>query len=208
MSSFEKSKLLQRYPVLVECQEQLEQSLAILKNSFEQGGKLLVMGNGGSSADAEHFCGELMKGFVAKRELSGELRKAYSLVDANIADNLQMGLPAFSLGVSHSLISAFANDLNWEYVYAQQVHVLAQPNDVVFGITTSGNSKNILAALKVAKAKGVKSIALTGKQTSACSEVAYCSIRAPMEKTHEIQELHLPIYHALAFELECHFYVK
>jgi D-sedoheptulose 7-phosphate isomerase len=208
MSLFNKSQLFQRYPNLEACKEQLGMALELLKNSFESGGKLLVMGNGGSSADAEHFCGELVKGFVLKRELLSVDRNIYDKIDPAISENLQYGLPAISLGVSHSLISAYSNDISWDFAFAQQVHVMANKNDIVFGITTSGNSKNVVWALKVAKAKGVKVISLTGASESLCSGLSDITIRVPKNMTHEVQELHLPVYHALALELEYYFYAK
>lgn len=208
MYSFEASQLFQRYPILSECRNELKLSLKTLIECFENNGKLLVMGNGGSSADAEHFCGELVKGFILKRELLENDRAIYDRIDKNIAGNLQYGLPAISLGVSHSLISAFSNDLNWDFAFAQQVHVMANRNDVVFGITTSGNSKNVIWGFKVAKARGIKTIALTGQRESQSGEFADIVIRVPKLLTHEVQELHLPVYHALAMELEQHFYGK
>lgn len=208
MHSFKKSKLFERYPVLISNKEDLEKSLEILIDSFRLGGKLIVMGNGGSSADAEHFCGELVKGFVLRRELTEQFKLKYEDISPELSQNLQMGLPAMSLGVSHSLISAFSNDMSWDFVFAQQVHVFATQNDVVFGISTSGNSKNVVNAIGVARAKGVRSISLTGQKDSKCSELSDVCIRVPATATHEVQELHLPVYHALAMELEYHFYGK
>lgn len=206
MNSFAKSKLFERYPDLKVCEKELSLALSALANSFKSHGKLLVMGNGGSSADAEHFCGELVKGFVLKRPLSKKEQDCLGQVDPSLASQLQSGFPAFSLGVSHSLISAFSNDLHWDNAFAQQVHVFAQPNDVVFAISTSGNSKNVVQGLKVAKAKGIKTISLTGEKSSLCSELSDITIRVPRAYTHEIQELHLPVYHALAMELEYLFF--
>ena len=208
METFIFSDLFKRYPILLDCKNDLELALLALIESFQNGGKMLVMGNGGSSADAEHFCGELVKGFVLKRELNQKDSSIYDKIDNRIAPNLQYGLPAISLGVSHSLISAFSNDLSWDFAFAQQIHVMANKNDIVFGISTSGNSKNIVLGLKVAKAKGVKSISLTGQKDSMCNEYSDITIRVPSLKTHEVQELHLPVYHALAMELESHFYGK
>jgi D-sedoheptulose 7-phosphate isomerase len=202
------SKLFERYPELESCRPQFVHALEALIGCLKGGGKLLVMGNGGSSADAEHFCGELVKGFVLKRELNFEESIPYNKLDPNLAANLQHGLPAISLGVSHSFLSAFSNDLSWDYAFAQQVHVFANPNDVVFGISTSGNSKNVCHAFKVAKAKGIKTIALTGSRESQASSLCDITIRVPRSHTHEVQELHLPIYHALALEIENHFYAK
>ncbi len=198
--------LFKRYPDLQKCSTAYFQALDVLSESFKAGGKLLVMGNGGSSADAEHFCGELVKGFTLPRKLKTDERSGYDSVDPLLANKLQNGFPAFSLGVSHALISAFANDVEWNYIFAQQIHVFAQKNDVVFGISTSGKSRNVVEGLKVAKAKGVKSIALTGQASSPCSELADITIQVPRVLTHEVQEMHLPIYHALAENLEVLFY--
>lgn len=205
---FSKSNLFNRYPVLLECKDAIVESYDILKNSFSNGGKLIIMGNGGSSADAEHFCGELVKGFVLPRKVTGKMAEILNSIDTGLADHLQEGFPAISLGVSHSLVSAFANDKNWDYVFAQQVHVLANKNDVIFGISTSGNSPNVVNALKVAKSKGIRSILLTGTKKSEGAEVADVSIHTPGKYTHEIQELHLPIYHAISIELEFSFFDK
>lgn len=206
MESFTTSRLFQRYPILFNCKKELDLTLSCLIDLYNNKGKLLVMGNGGSSADAEHFCGELVKGFVLKRELSFEDQIIYNNIDPHLAQNLQYGFPAISLGVSHSLISAFSNDVHWDYVFAQQIHVMANQNDLVFGISTSGNSKNVVNGLKVAKANGVKTISLTGQRESQCSEICDVTIKVPSLITHEAQELHLPVYHALAIELEKHFY--
>jgi len=206
MSKFSNSKIFIRYPELEACKADIVESFGILRDSFSNGGKLLVAGNGGSSADAEHFCGELVKGFLLKRPLNLDQTKQYNSIDQNLAANLQNGLPAFSLGVSHSLISAFANDMDPTYVYAQQVHVMANTNDVLFVISTSGNSQNIVEAVRVAKAKGVLTIGLTGERNSKISELADITIKVPGQITHEVQELHLPVYHALCIELEQYFY--
>ncbi len=206
MKSFFNSKLFERYGELNDCKSEVLDAFDHLVSSFDKNGKLLVMGNGGSSADAEHISGELVKGFLLSRELSNEQRKRFDKVDSKLADNLQNGLPCISLGVSHSLISAFSNDLNWEYAFAQQVHVLANDNDIVLGISTSGNSKNIVNAMLVAKAKGLKTIALTGSSGGALSEIVDCCIKVPRAITHEVQELHLPVYHAICIELEEHYF--
>ena len=201
-----KSRLFERYPVLRPCEDSYYQALKILSASFRQEGKLLVMGNGGSSADAEHFCGELTKGFLSKRKLSANQRQKFDLIDPKLADNLQNGLSAFSLGVAHSLISAFSNDVDPTYVYAQQIFIQAKARDVVFAISTSGNSKNVVEGLKVAKAMGLKTIALTGPADSALSKLADVTIKVPGNIVYEIQELHLPIYHGLCIELEQEFF--
>jgi len=206
MNEFSNSNLFNRYPVLEKSRVEIAESFQMLKDTFENGGKLLIAGNGGSSADAEHLCGELVKGFLQERPLSERQAELYNRIDENLVTNLQNGLPAFSLGVSHSLISAFANDMNPVYVYAQQVHVMANVNDALFVISTSGNSKNIVEAVKVAKAKEILTIGLTGERESKVSELADVTIKVPGRITHEVQELHLPVYHALCIELENHFF--
>jgi D-sedoheptulose 7-phosphate isomerase len=200
------SKLIKRYPVLAPVEEEVVNAINILIEVYNNGGKLITMGNGGSSADAEHICGELMKGFVSKRPLTDK-EKSLLNNDMNIIPNLQRSLPAISLGVSHSTISAFSNDVDPDFIFAQQIWGLANPNDIVLGISTSGNSKNVVWGLKVAKAKGVKTIALTGESKSKSSELADVTIKAPASITHIVQELHLPIYHAICLELENAFFV-
>lgn len=202
IKNLSKSKLLERYPQLECCEKAIVDATNLLIKSFSDGGKLLTMGNGGSSADAEHICGELMKGFVLNRELRKEDNELLAKVDENLVDQLQLGLPAVSLGVSHSLISAFSNDMDPHFIFAQQIWNLANQEDVVWGISTSGNSKNVVWGLKTAKAKGIKSIALTGEKQSQCSELADICIKVPAAITHEVQELHLPVYHAICLELE------
>lgn len=173
-----------------------------MAKSFQVGGKLITMGNGGSSADAEHICGELVKSFVAKRELSLADKELFKNIDPELPNKIQGSLPAISLGVQHSTISAFANDMDAVYHFAQQVWGLGQANDVVMGISTSGNSANVVHGLKVAKAKGLMTIGLTGERESKISSAVDVCIQAPALVTHHIQELHLPIYHSICLELE------
>ena len=202
----EQFNFYERYPHLKVCQKEIKGTIHTLIDCFKSGGKLLVMGNGGSSSDAEHICGELMKGFLSKRILGPEDFSKYETIDSELPLNLQDGLPCISLGVSHSLISAFSNDMSWDYAFAQQVHVLADKNDVVFGISTSGNSPNVVNAFKVAKAKGLTSIGLTGKKGGELAHLSDICICAPEDETYVIQELHLPIYHHLCIEVERYFY--
>jgi D-sedoheptulose 7-phosphate isomerase len=204
--SFKHSELFQRHPKLESCRDSIEKSLAILIQTFESKGKLMVMGNGGSSADAEHMCGELTKGFLLKRPLNSDHKNKFSNIDSSIAEKLQMGLPAFSLGVAHSGNSAFLNDVDPLLVYGQQIWVQGKDSDTVMGITTSGNSKNIIEGFKVAKAMGLKTIGLTGSKESLCNEWCDAVIQVPEEETFKAQELHLPVYHALCIELEFHFF--
>lgn len=204
--SFKHSELFQRHPKLEACKEQLENALDILIKGYEANGKLMVMGNGGSSADAEHLCGELTKGFLLKRPLPSNEKEKFKNIDSSIADKLQMGLPAMSLGVAHSGNSAFLNDVDPMLVYGQQIWVQGKDSDVVMGISTSGNSKNVIEGFKVAKAKGLKTIGLTGAKDSLCNEWCDVVIQVPEEETFKAQELHLPVYHALCIELEFHFF--
>lgn len=206
--SFKHSELFERHPRLESCKEDLEKALDILITSYQNGGKLMVMGNGGSSADAEHMCGELTKGFLLRRPLPENEKEKFKNIDASIADKLQMGLPAISLGVAHSGNSAFLNDVDPLLVYGQQIWVQSKNSDVVMGISTSGNSKNVIEGFKVAKAKGLKTIGLTGSKDSLSNEWADVVIQVPEEETFKAQELHLPVYHALCIELEFHFFDK
>lgn len=203
---FETSQLFERYPNIDNCRPDLEKALQMLIYTFEQKGKLLVMGNGGSSADAEHLCGELVKSFLKSRPLSSDEKAKLNDAEAGLGEQLHGGLPAISLGVMHGFSTAFANDCDPQYVYAQQVWVLAHSSDIVMGISTSGNSKNVIHAISAAKAKKIPTILLTGADGGLAAPLADVAIKAPAEAVHEIQELHLPIYHALCIELEHHFF--
>lgn len=200
--NLEYSQLINRYPSLKVCEGQIINAINLMAKSFSSGGKLITMGNGGSSADAEHICGELVKSFVAKRALSESEISLFKNIDPTIPMKIQGSLPAISLGVQHSTISAFSNDMDAVYHFAQQVWGLGQKNDVVMGISTSGNSANVVHAINVAKAKGLVTIGLTGEKDSSISAAADICIRAPSSVTHFVQELHLPIYHCLCLELE------
>ncbi len=200
------SDVIKEYPKLTHLEQDIITATDWIEEAFRTQGKLITMGNGGSSADAEHFCGELQKGFLLKRPLNNEECELFKDIDPQLPKELQGSLPAISLVTMHASISAFSNDCNSEYVFAQQIWGLANKQDVIFGISTSGNSKNVVHGLKCAKAKGVKTIALTGEKESACSEIADLTIKAPHHITHKIQEFHLPIYHALCIELEGRFF--
>jgi len=202
--------LLNRYSILSSCQEDILNAYALLQTAYQQNKKLLVCGNGGSAGDSEHIVGELMKGFVSKRPLPEEMRQKFKdEFDEDgiyLANHLQGALPAISL-VSHSaLISAFNNDVSDETVFAQQVYGYGQPGDVLLAISTSGNSKNIVRAVQVASVLGLKCIALTGKSGGKLKTLCNVSVVVPKNITHEIQELHLPIYHAWCIALEEYFF--
>jgi D-sedoheptulose 7-phosphate isomerase len=204
------TRLFERYPVLAGCEADLGVAFSILASAFESGHQLLVCGNGGSAADSEHIVGELMKGFLKPRHISScdreKLEKAGGPLGAKIADRLQAALPAISLVSQTSLISAVTNDTSGEMVFAQQVYGLGKAGDVLLGITTSGNSRNVIQAVAVAKAFELKTIVLTGRSGGSVAPMADVAIRVPSDMTLEIQELHLPVYHWLCVELEEKFF--
>ena len=202
--------LLKRYPVLTTVRSEIADSYKILQECFENGGKLLVAGNGGSAADAEHIVGELMKGFNLPRKMDTAFRQKLTEVSpelgAVLAENLQGALPSIALDGHLALTTAYMNDCEPLLCFAQQVNGFGNTGDVFLGISTSGNSKNILYAAAVAKAKGMKVIGLTGKRSSKLSQLADVCIQAPETETYKIQELHLPIYHCLCLMLETYFF--
>ena len=202
--------LMERYPILESTKEDIIAAYLLMENSFANGGKLLVAGNGGSAADAEHIVGELMKGF--KKARKPEAAFAEKLVTVNeelgavLAENLQGALPAIALDGHPSLSTAYMNDCEPLLCFAQQVNGYGNPGDIFLGISTSGNSKNVLYAATTARAKGLKVIGLTGAKDSKLSQMSDACIRAPYTETYMIQELHLPIYHCLCLMLEDRFF--
>jgi len=202
--------LIKRYPELIVCKDDIMHAYKLLKEAYERDGKLLVVGNGGSASDSEHIVGELMKEFHLKRKILTDLAETMKLIDLEmgtvLSENLQSALPAICLSGHSSLTTAFMNDVNAELVFAQQVNGYGKANDVFWGITTSGNSKNVVYAAITAKAKGMKVIGLTGKHKSKMSCLADCCICVPETETYKIQELHLPIYHCLCLMLEENFF--
>lgn len=200
------NELLDRYPALKGCREQLESAKDILLTAFKNGKKLLVCGNGGSCADSNHIVGELMKGFLLRREIPEADRKMLTGLFPDkggyLADNLQGAIPAISLTAQSALISAFANDVEPDMVYAQQVYGYAQEGDVLIAITTSGNSKNAVNAAMVAKACGMCVIGLTGERACELDKMSDIVIHVPERETFKVQELHLPVYHYLCSECE------
>ena len=202
--------LIERYPELDAQRDNIIAAYNILRESYENGGKLLVVGNGGSAADAEHIVGELMKGFEKSRKLSAAYRDKLVAIDTEmgkmLGNNLQEGLPAISLDGHVALSTAYINDCEPLLGYAQQVNGFGDKKDVFLGISTSGNSKNIIYAAVVAKAKGMKVIGLTGAKDSKLSSMADVTIRSSQTRTYMIQEHHLPIYHCLCLMLEDNFF--
>ena len=204
------TKLLRRYPALTVCAQDIQAAFDALQGCFAKGGKLLVCGNGGSAADAEHIVGELMKGFLLKRSLSAEDRalfQAHSPTQGDtLANHLQYGLPAIALTGHPALATAFANDVAADMVFAQQVFVYGQPGDVLLGISTSGNSRNVLHALRVARVRGLHTLGLSGASGGQMRDLCDELIAVPASDTAEIQEYHLPAYHALCSMLEASFF--
>lgn len=204
--------LTKRYPELDQCKNEIVQAYKVLEETYKNGGKLLIAGNGGSAADSEHIVGELMKAFKLPRLLSDNYKN--SLINVNeelgtvLANNLQQSLPAIALDGHLALSTAYMNDCEPLLCFAQQVNGFGNENDVFLGISTSGNSKNILYAAVTAKAKGLKVIGLTGEKDSKLSEMSDVCIKAPSEETYMIQEYHLPIYHCLCLMLEDKFFNK
>lgn len=178
---------------------EIRKSATILVNCFQSGGKLLLCGNGGSCADCEHIAGELVKKFAIERPLSSELAEK---LGPELSAELHGGLPALSLPSMIGFHTAFNNDDNPEFAFAQQVVALGQSNDVLWGITTSGNSRNVVHATRAARALGITTIALTGKSGGEIANIADSIITAPSQDVAKVQELHLPIYHAICKYVE------
>ena len=195
-------ELVQRYPVLGPVKGDILKAYEIMRECYENGGKLMIAGNGGSCSDSEHIVGELMKGFYKKRPLSEEEKEKYG----ELAGHLQGALPAISLTGHPALSTAFLNDVDPEMVFAQQVYGYGREGDVLIAITTSGNSVNVLHAVKVAKAKGMKVIGLTGHDGGALKGLCEVCLIVPGGTTADIQEYHLPVYHTLCAMLEEHFF--
>ena len=202
--------LVERYPSLEAAKNDIAAAYLLLEESYENGGKLLVAGNGGSAADAEHIVGELMKGFKLPRKPEADF--AEKLVEENrelgsiLAENLQGALPAIALDGHPALSTAYMNDCEPLLCFAQQVNGYGKSGDVFLGISTSGNSKNVLYAATTAHAKGMKVIGLTGAKDSKLKDMSDVCIKAPQTETYMIQELHLPIYHCLCLMLEDKFF--
>ena len=206
-------KLVSRYPVLQKVQESINLTFNIIKKSYESGGTLFLCGNGGSAADSEHIAGELLKSFLLPRKIDdskfiNNIKNKFNEDSEHILNKLQKGLKTISLTSHPALITAYSNDVDAEYIYAQQLYVLSKPGDILLGISTSGNAQNVYRAMQVASAAGVKTILLSGKTGGKCSEIADHSIIVPCYETYEIQELHLPIYHTLCIMLEEYFMDK
>lgn len=204
--------LYERYPILESIESEITEAYLVLERSYKDGGKLLIAGNGGSAADAEHIVGELMKGFKLPRKLNADF--ADKLIKENkkmgevLAENLQGALPAIALDGHPALSTAYMNDCEPLLCFAQQVNGYGKTGDVFLGISTSGNSKNVLYAAITAHAKGMKVIGLTGEKDNELEQMSDVCIKVPQTETYMIQELHLPVYHCLCLMLEDEFFGK
>lgn len=203
-------ELTKRYPLLSGCADDIVRAGEILKECFGNGHRLYTCGNGGSSSDADHIVGELMKGFLKKRPVDDSFRERLSAIDPEnadfIADNLQCGLPAISLHSQSALLTAFANDVDASMMFAQTLFALGNAGDVLIAISTSGNSKNVVNTAKLAAAMGINVIALTGENSCILDKFADCVIHVGACETYRVQELHLPVYHWLCAKIEDEFY--
>lgn len=202
--------LIERYPMLKSCKNDLTEAYCLLRDSYKAGGKLLIAGNGGSAADAEHITGELMKSFKKKRPLSNDMKEKLQSADkvmgAYLGEVLEHPLPAIALVGHEALSTAFLNDKEGTAVFAQQLLGFGKKGDVFLGISTSGNSRNVLYAAVTAKAMGIAVIALTGASGGKLAALADVVVCVPETETFKVQELHLPVYHCLCLMLEDYFF--
>lgn len=205
-------ELIKRYPAMEGIKNDIEKATEAIIECYEKGGKLLLCGNGGSAADCEHISGELMKGFLKKRPLSEEkkavMKERLPDIGKDILSRLQYGLPAVSLPSLLAMSTAFCNDIDPALVYAQALLSLGKENDILFAISTSGNSENVCASVKTARALGFKVIGLTGRGGGELKAYADICICVPETETFKIQELHLPVYHCICAEVEEHFFTE
>lgn len=194
----------ERHAFVAPLEPAIRQAVEMLEAAFRSGGKLLICGNGGSCADADHIVGELVKSFKIPRPLPDALIRA--LNNETLREKLQGGLPAINLGAHTSLITAMTNDVGGDYIFAQQVVAYGTCGDVLLGISTSGNSKNILCAGEAAKAMGIKTIALTGRDGGKMKDMFNLAIIADARLTEDIQDIHSTVYHIICAALECQFW--
>ena len=202
--------LIGRYPALDKCRDSIIDGYKVMEECYEHDGKLLIAGNGGSAADSEHIAGELMKRFKTPRPVTPEMAEKLKEIDPirgeNLAKNLERGLMAIPLVAHEALSTAYINDVDGIGVFAQQLFGFGRPGDVFLGISTSGNSKNVMSATVVARALGIKVIGLTGAKGGELASVADVAVKVPETETYMIQELHLPVYHCWCLMLEDKFF--
>ena len=192
-------ELYVRYPQLMGCKVEIAKAFDLLLTCYKGGGKVLTCGNGGSAADAEHIVGELLKKFRKHRDVDSDVA---AKLPPELVAKLEGALPAISLVSMSGILTAFANDVSWETAFAQQVYGLGKPGDILIALSTSGNSANCVNAALVAKAKGLKVISMTGAGGGKLGELADAAVKVPESETFKIQELHLPVYHALCVAVE------
>lgn len=218
------NKLLLSYPQFIPLRIDIEKAYELIVDCYTKNGIVLTCGNGGSASDAEHIVGELMKGFRLKRKLPEQTVDQFLHKDTNLNNNtspdhysgvkdlfddLQGALPAISLVSQSSLISAYSNDINPQMAYAQQVYAYGAGREaLLIALSTSGNSKNIVNAVQIANCLGMNTIGITGKNSSVLDQLCTICIKTPAEETFEVQELTLPVYHALCSMVEAHFFEK
>lgn len=204
--------LMKRYPVLEACKEEIIGGYELMEECYKNGGKLLIAGNGGSAADSEHIAGELMKRFKIPRSIPEDLKKKLIEIDSvrgeNLSKNLEHPLMAIPLVAHEALTTAYINDVDGLGVFAQQLYGFGRAGDVFLGITTSGNSQNVMSATVVARALGIKVLGLTGENGGELSQVANVCVKVPETETYMVQELHLPVYHCWCLMLEDKFFGK
>lgn len=197
-------RTISNHPALSVCREEIIRAYDILMSCYQKGGMVLICGNGGSAADSEHIVGEFMKGFLKKRPLTSLDRDLIG--DENLSKNMQGALPAVSLVSQTSIATAFMNDVEPDMVFAQQVYGYKNEKNVLIGLTTSGNSKNIVNSVKIANAFKMNSIGITGEDGGQMKGICTVTIKAPAKETYRVQEYHLPIYHALCAMVESEFF--
>lgn len=191
--------LIERYPNLKCVKDDVVKAINVIVDSYNAGGKVLLCGNGGSASDCEHISGEFLKGFLSKRPIAdGE----YETISGVAREKLQKGIPAIPLTSLTALVSAFSNDVDAEWTYAQMVFALGKKGDVFIGLSTSGNAKNVRFGAETSKALGMTTISLTGEKENPLSSTSDVAIRVPETETFKVQELHLPVYHAICAEVE------
>ena len=203
--------LIERYPALSGARQSIETLCQWLMETYANGNRLLVAGNGGSCADAEHIAGELLKSFKYHRPIDPvdqDILRSFGEEGIILADNLEDGLPCIALNSHIGFVTAFCNDVDPNLFYAQQLYAQARKGDLFLGISTSGNAKNIYYAMLAARVKGVRSVLLTGNKHGKCEKLAELVVSVPAGEPYLVQEYHLPIYHAMCALVEEHFYGK
>jgi D-sedoheptulose 7-phosphate isomerase len=202
--------LVRRLPALGACRADVQAAIDVIASAFGGGGKLLVCGNGGSAADSEHLVADLMKAFMLVRPIPADEQRRLLEIGgqeaSELAGQLQGAMPALALGSNGAFTTAMGNDVSYDLVFAQQVYGLGRPGDVLMAISTTGTSPSVVQAALVARLRGMKVLLLTGRDGGDAAPIADVAIRVPADRVYEIQELHLPVYHAIALALEQRFF--